>query len=307
MLDGQMETLKTIPAQVTALGGLEPVAEAAESVEQLALPHVSIRPGSGGLGGICRDLWAYRELLFFLAWRDVKVRYKQTAIGAAWAVLQPLLTMTAFTIFFGRLAGLPSDGVPYPVFVFAGLLPWQLFAFCMVESANSMVSNRNLVTKVYFPRLIVPLAGVAVGLVDFLIASMILVGLMLWFQVVPTAAVLLTPFFLLLTVASALAVGLWLCGLNARYRDVRYVLPFLSQFGILVTPVAYPASLVPERWRLVFGLNPMAGVVEGFRWALVGGPPPGNMIWVSLAVVAVLLFGGVRYFRHVERTFADIA
>jgi lipopolysaccharide transport system permease protein len=270
--------------------------------------RIAIRPGGGTARQQLRELWAYRELLYFLVWRDIKVRYKQTVIGAAWAIIQPFMTMVVFTIFFGRLAGLDqrTGDVPYPLFAFAALLPWQLFAFALSESANSLVNSKHLITKVYFPRLIVPLAAVLVGLVDFAVAFGVLAGMMLVYGVLPSLGVLLLPLLVLFAVAAALSVGLWLSALNVRYRDVRYTLPFLSQVWLFATPVAYPASLVPEAWRPVYGLNPMAGVVEGFRWALLGGPAPGPMIAVSAGVVVLLLWGGLRYFRKVERTVADV-
>src|SRR5438105_538553 len=229
-----------------------------------------LRPSSGFLKLNLRDLWEYRELLGFLAWRDIKVRYKQTALGAAWAILQPVMTMMVFSIFFGRLAKVPSDGIPYPVFAYAALLPWQLFAFALSESANSLVASQNLIKKVYFPRLVIPIASVLAGLVDFAIAFVVLIGLMAYYGIRPTAAVAALPLFILFAVVSALSVGLWLSALNVQYRDVRYVIPFLTQFWMFVTPVAYPSSLVPEKWRTLFGLNPMSGVVEGFRLALLG-------------------------------------
>jgi lipopolysaccharide transport system permease protein len=254
-----------------------------------------------------KDLWEYRELLYFLVWRDIKVRYKQTALGAAWALLQPLLTMLVFTVFFGRLAKIPSDGVPYPVFSYTGLLPWQLFAFALTESSTSLVTNKNLLTKVYFPRLIVPMASVFAGLVDFALAFVLLLGLMVIYHVTPSMAIAWLPVFLLLTVATALSVGLWLSALNVKFRDVRYLIPFLTQFWMFATPVAYPSSLVPEPWREWYGLNPMAGVVEGFRWALLGkAGNPGLLVWVSIAAVLLLLIGGLYYFRRTEATFADI-
>jgi lipopolysaccharide transport system permease protein len=266
-----------------------------------------LQPSSGFLKLNLRDLWEYRELLGFLVWRDIKVRYKQTALGAAWAILQPVLTMLVFSVFFGRLAKVPSDGIPYPVFAFAALLPWQLFAYALTESGNSLVSNQNLITKVYFPRLVIPIAAVLAGLVDFAIAFLVLLVLMFYYGIVPTAAVALLPLFLLLAVATALAVGLWLSALNVKYRDVRYTMPFLVQFWMFATPVAYPSSLVPEPWRALYGLNPMAGVVEGFRWALLGkAQSPGVLLWVSVAAVIVLLVGGLRYFRRTETTFADV-
>jgi lipopolysaccharide transport system permease protein len=276
------------------------LAAAAESV-------LILEPSTGFLRLKLRDLWEYRELLYFLVWRDVKVRYKQTALGAAWAVLQPVMTMFVFSIFFGRLAKVPSDGIPYPVFAFTALLPWQLFAYALSESGNSLISNQNLITKVYFPRLVIPIAAVLAGLVDFAIAFVVLLGLILYYGIIPSAAVALLPLFLLLAVMTALAVGLWLSALNVKYRDVRYTIPFLMQFWLFATPVAYPASLVPERWRVLYGLNPMAGVVEGFRWALLGkSQAPGPLLWVSVAVVILLLVGGLLYFRKTESTFADV-
>jgi lipopolysaccharide transport system permease protein len=253
-----------------------------------------------------RELWDFREMVWFLALREVKVRYKQTALGVAWVLLQPFLTMVVFSIFFGRLAGIPSEGVPYPVFTFCALLPWQLFAGGMSGAANSLVQNQALITKVYFPRIAIPLASVATALTDFAVGLLMLAALMAWYGVAPTAAVVTLPAFLLLALAAALAAGLWLAALNVRYRDVRYTIPFLVQLWLIATPVAYPASLVPERWRWAYGLNPMAGVVEGFRWALLGRRPPGPMLWVSVAATAVLLVGGAYYFRRVERSFADV-
>ena len=253
-----------------------------------------------------RELWDYRELLFFLTWRDIKVRYKQTALGAAWAVLQPLATMAVFSVFFGHLAKMPSDGFPYPIWAYAGLLPWQLFSYALTESANSLVGSQTLITKVYFPRLVIPISAVLAGLVDFAIAFCILLVFFVYYGIAPTAAIVTLPFFLLLAIGTALGVGLWLSALNVNYRDVRYMIPFLTQFWLFVTPIAYPSSLVPERWRALYGLNPMAGVVEGFRWALLGTDPPGQMLLVSTVVVACLLVGGLLYFRRMERTFADI-
>jgi lipopolysaccharide transport system permease protein len=254
-----------------------------------------------------RELWQYRELLYFLTWRDIKVRYKQTALGAAWAIIQPLFMMLVFSLFFGRLARVPSDGIPYPVFSFCALLPWQLFAHALTESSNSLVGNQNLITKVYFPRLVIPMAAVLGGVIDFLIAFAILLLLMLYYGIVPGWAIVTLPGFLLLALATALGVGLWLSALNVQYRDVRYTINFLVQFWLLATPVAYPSSLIPEKWRALYGLNPMAGVVEGFRWALLGkSEPPGLMLWVSVAVVVLLLLGGLYYFRRMEQEFADV-
>src|SRR5436190_3016288 len=253
------------------------------------------------------EVWEYRDLLYFLVWRDVKVRYKQTALGALWAILQPTMTMLVFSIFFGRLAKMPSDGVPYPVFAFTALLPWQLFAYALSESSNSLVGSQNLITKVYFPRLVVPIAAVLAGLVDFAIAFVVLLGLMWYYGIVPTGAIVLLPFFVLLAIATALSVGLWLSSLNVKYRDVRYAIPFLTQFWMFATPVAYPSSIVPAKWRPLLGLNPMAGVVEGFRWALLGRTQgPGPLLAVSTVAVVVLLISGLMYFRQMETTFADL-
>ena len=276
-------------------------------MERLAAIPLIIRPSRGAVRLDVRDLWEYRELLFFLVWRDVKVRYKQTVLGVTWVVLQPLLTMVVFSVFFGRLAGIPSDGVPYPVFAYAALLPWQLFSTALGGASGSLVGSQHLIQKVYFPRLIIPLATVLSGLLDFAVSFGVLVALMVYFRVAPTAAVVATPAFLLLAVMTALAVGLWLCVLNVRYRDVRYAMPFLMQFWLFATPVAYPSSLVPERWTLLYGLNPMVGVVEGFRWALLGtATQPGPLVLVSTLVVVALLIGGLAYFRSAEATFADV-
>jgi homopolymeric O-antigen transport system permease protein len=280
------------------------------AVEQTgeALPVLRIEPPSGWVSLRLGELWEYRELLYFLVWRDIKVRYKQTALGAAWAILQPVLTMVVFSVFFGRLAKVPSDGIPYPVFALAALVPWQLFAYSVSESTNSLVVSQNLIKKVYFPRLVIPVASVLAGLVDFAISFVALIGLMTYYGIRPTAAIAILPLFILLAVASALCVGLWLSALNVQFRDVRYTIPFLTQFWMFVTPVAYPSSLIPGKWRTVFGLNPMAGVVEGFRWALLGKATSlGPLLAVSIAVVVVLLFGGLVYFRRMESTFADVA
>lgn len=253
------------------------------------------------------ELWSYRELFYALVWREIKVRYKQTVLGMGWAIVQPFLTMVVFTIFFGTLARIPSDGVPYPVFSFCALVPWQLFAFSLTESSNSVVANQRLLTKVYFPRLLLPLAPIGVGLVDFLVALTVLIGMAAFYGITPTLAILTIPLWALLAVTTALAVGLWLAALNVRYRDVRYVIPFLIQLWLFATPVAYPTTLVPEQWRPVYALNPMVGVVDGFRWALIGrSDPPFVTAAVSALTVAALLMGGVLYFRRMERTFADV-
>jgi lipopolysaccharide transport system permease protein len=254
-----------------------------------------------------REMWDYRELLYFFVWRDIKVRYKQTALGAAWAIIQPFFTMVVFTIFFGGLAEIPSDGVPYPVFTFAALVPWMFFANALTQASGSLVEQERVITKVYFPRLLVPMAPIFAGLMDFTIAFTVLVGMMLFYGIVPTLAIVTIPFFILLATATALAVGLWLAALNVQYRDVRYTIPFVIQFWLFATPIAYPSSLVPEKWRALYGLNPMAGVVEGFRWALLGNvPAPGPLLAVSILTVFGLLLGGLYYFRRMEETFADV-
>jgi lipopolysaccharide transport system permease protein len=270
-------------------------------------PLTVIEPDRGWVSPGFRELWEFRELLYFLIWRDVKVRYKQTLLGGAWAILQPFLTMVVFSVIFGRFAKVPSDGLPYPVFAYTALLPWQLFAHALSESGNSLVMNRHLITKVYFPRLVMPIAAVLAGLVDFGIGFVLLIAMMAYYGIVPSLAILSLPLFLLLAIASALAIGLWLSALNVQYRDIRYTIPFLTQFLLFVTPIAYSASLVPERWRVLYGLNPMAGVVEGFRWALLGTAPGGGaMIGVSVVAVCLLLLGGLFYFRRMEQTFSDV-
>ena len=254
-----------------------------------------------------RDVWTYRELLYFLAWKDLKLRYKQTVLGAGWALLQPFATMVVFTVFFGRLGGLPSDGLPYPVFTYAALLPWMLFAYVLTQSSQSIVVHQDLVTKVYFPRLLIVLAPLGVGLVDFGIAFTLLLAMMLWYGLPPGPAVLAVPLFVALAAMAAVAVGLWLAAANVRYRDVRHALPFFTSLWLLASPVAYPASLVPEHWRWLYGLNPMAGVIEGFRWALLGGRGvPLSLVAASSTVTLILLVGGLAYFARVERTFADV-
>jgi len=265
-----------------------------------------IEPAHGWQALELGDLWRYRELLYFLTWRDIKVRYKQTILGAAWAILQPLLTMLVFSVIFGQLAKLPSDGIPYPIFTYTALLPWQLFAFALTNSSNSLVGSQNLVSKVYFPRLVIPIASVLPGLVDFAISFAVLLGMMLYFQIPLTGRVLVLPVFLLLALATALGVGLWLSALNVEYRDIRYVVPFLTMFWQYATPVAYSSSLIPERWRLLYGLNPMTGVVEGFRWALLGKGDVGGLLWISIIIIILLVITGLLYFKRMETTFADV-
>ncbi len=268
---------------------------------------VRIRPRSGWRSLNLAELWHYRELLWFLAARDIKLRYKQTVLGVAWAVIQPLLTMIVFSIFFGRLGGMPSDSIPYPLFALCALLPWQLFAYALTQSSNSVVNEQRLITKVYFPRLIVPISSVLSGLMDFGVAFLLLLVMMAWYGVTPGWAVVTVPLFVVLAVAAALAVGLWLAALNVQYRDFRYTIPFLTQFWMFASPVAYPSSLVPQAWRPLYGLNPMAGVIEGFRWALVNKADPSwGLLAVSAAAVLVLLAGGLFYFRRMEKTFGDL-
>jgi lipopolysaccharide transport system permease protein len=269
-------------------------------------PVTRVRPTSGWAALRLRELWEYRELLYFLTWRDVKVRYKQTALGAAWAVIQPFFTMVVFSVFFGRLAGIPSEGLPYPVFAFSALVPWTYFSTAVTQASNSLVAHEGMLKKVFFPRLLVPMSAVAGGLVDFAIAFVVLIGIMAYYGIAPTAAAWTVPLFVLLATATALSVGLWLSALNVRYRDVRHTLPFITQFWLFATPIIYPTSMVPERWRLLYSLNPMAGVVEGFRWALLdAAPPPGPMLAVSVASIAALLVSGLYFFRRMETTFAD--
>lgn len=268
--------------------------------------HIVLEPTHNWLSLELGDLWRYRELLFFLTWRDIKVRYKQTVLGAAWAILQPLLTMVIFSIIFGTLANLPSDGIPYPIFTYTALLPWQLFAFALTNSSNSLVGSQNLISKVYFPRLIVPIASVLPGLIDFAIAFVVLLGMMVYYQIPITIRILALPVFILLGIMTALAIGFWFSALNVKYRDIRYVVPFLTLFWQYATPVAYSSSLIPEKWRMLYGLNPMAGVVEGFRWALLGSGEVGSLLWVSVVVVLLFFVGGLIYFKRMEDTFADV-
>lgn len=269
-------------------------------------PVLRITPPAGWWDIAFSELWEYRELLYFFVWRDIKIRYKQTAIGAAWAVLQPLLTMIVFTLFFGKLAHIPSEGLPYPIFYYSALLPWTYFATSLQNSTSTMVGNQNVITKVYFPRLALPLASVISGLVDFGISFLMFVAMMVYYRVTPSTALLWLPMFLLLAVLTAVGVGLWLSALNAIYRDVRFVVPFLIQFWMFASPVAYGSSLVPAKWRWLYGLNPMAGVIEGFRWSLAHGQPPGRMSFVSVGVVIVILLSGVAYFQRMETTIADV-
>ncbi len=270
-------------------------------------PIILIRPSRGWTDLRLGDLWEYRELLYFLVWRDLKARYKQTLLGAGWAILQPLLATLIFSLVFGYLVKVPTQGIPYPIFAYAALLPWNYFADALRRSSTSVVNSAHLISKVYFPRLILPLSGVIWSLVDFGLAFIVLIGMMVYYQVAPTPALLLLPALVLLAMATALGVSLWLAALNVQYRDVTYLIPFLTQVWMYATPVVYSSTLIPERWRALYGLNPMAGVVESFRWALLGqGQPPGPLLWVSVGVVFLLLIGGLFFFRRMERTFADV-
>jgi homopolymeric O-antigen transport system permease protein len=277
------------------------------SDQTMTTPSIVVLPSTSLLDLDLPAIWQYRELLYFLVWREVKVRYKQTMLGVAWAVLQPLMTMAIFTVIFGMFVNVPSDGLPYPLFALAALLPWTYFSEAMTRSSASLVGDAQLIRKVYFPRLIMPLAAVVSPAVDFLLAFILLLAMMAWYGVSPTWGIIMLPGFLLLGLVTALAVGLWLSALNVRYRDVRHTVPFLIQCWMYASPVAYPVSVVPERWRVLYGLNPMAGVIEGFRWALLGKQSPDvGIMLVSVIAVMALLIGGVVFFKHMEQTFADV-
>jgi lipopolysaccharide transport system permease protein len=283
-----------------------PGSDAYSPVLAASVPRIRIEPPRGWFELRLHEVWQYHELLYFFVWRDVKVRYKQTVIGVLWVILQPLMTMGVFTIFFGRLARLPSEGLPYPVFYFAALVPWAYFATALANCTNSMVANQHVITKVYFPRLLLPLAAVCSGLLDFAIGLVVMITLALVFGIHVTATVTLLPFFLILALLTALGLGLWTSALNALYRDVASIIPFIIQFWMLASPVAYPSSLVPTRWRWLYGLNPMVGVIDGFRWALTGhGQPPSAQMVASTAMVAVVLVGGLFFFQRIESTVAD--
>jgi homopolymeric O-antigen transport system permease protein len=280
---------------------------ATEIRSSLDLPVIRISSSTNWLALRLRELWDYRELLYFFVWRDVKVRYKQTAIGASWAIIQPLLTVVAFTLIFDQLAKMPSDGLPYPVFSYAALLPWNYFASSLNRSIGSVVEGANLITKVYFPRLLLPISATVSGLMDFAISFIFLLLMIAWYGIMPTRGALLLPGFVLLSMVTALSVGLWLSVLNVRYRDVGQAIPFLIQIWLFASPVAYPVSVIPEKWRVLYSLNPMAGVIEGFRWALLGRQMPDiQLIIISTAVVLLLLTGGLIFFKRMENTFADV-
>jgi len=284
------------------------------SKKTLSLPPIILRPTRGWATLNLRDLWLYRELIYFLTWRDIKVRYKQTLLGAAWAVLQPVMTMVIFTFFFSSLAKISTGNIPYPIFAYTGLLPWGLFSKAISDAGHSLVMNRSMITKVYFPRLVIPMGSVLGGVVDFAIAFAVLIILMIYyhfkriggFQFNLTPAIWTLPLFLLLALITALGIGLWLSAINVIYRDAGYIIPTLTQFWLFLTPIAYPASMISPKWRLVYALNPMAGVVEGFRWALLGqGDAPGPMVAVSTMIALIILISGLFYFRRMERSFAD--
>jgi lipopolysaccharide transport system permease protein len=272
----------------------------------LKSPVKIIRPLDGWLPIDLEELWEYRELIHTFAMRDIKVRYKQTALGAAWAVIQPFMMMVVFTIFFGKLAKIPSEGIPYPLFSYAALLPWTLFSEGITRSTNSMITNANIMTKVYFPRLVMPISGILSPLIDFMIAFVILIAMMLFYGFVPTINIIWLPVFILLALMTSLGVGLWLSAFNVQYRDFQYTLPFLIQLWLFASPVVYPSTLLPESYRWIYGLNPMAGVIEGFRWALLGTNPPSTMIAFSFVIVMVILISGAYYFKRMEKTYADV-
>src|SRR5574341_378375 len=285
----------------------------AKSVELLRQPEtIYIKPSTGLTALNLRDLWIYRELVFFMIWRDIKVRYKQTLLGATWAIIQPVMTMVVFNFLFGKVGKVPTDGIPYPLFSYTALLPWGLFVTALNQASRSLTSNHNMITKIYFPRLVLPVASVLAGLVDFAIAFVMLIGLMVYFKVAPAwNALWALPLFLLLAIVTALGVALWLSAINVKYRDVNYALPFITQFWLFVTPVAYSSKVISEKlsekWLLIYSLNPMAGVVNGFRWTLLGaGNGPDAALWVSVGISLLILITGLFYFRSMERTFADM-
>lgn len=275
--------------------------------EAAAAPIIRVEPSRGWVSLKLKELWAYRELMYFLVWRDVKVRYKQTVLGAAWAIIQPVFTMIVFSLFFGKLAKMPSDGIPYPIFTFVALVPWTFFANGLSQASNSLVGSANLITKVYFPRLAIPIASVLAGVIDFVLAFIILLCMMLYYGIAPTINIFWLPFLFALVFVISLGASLWLSALNVQFRDVRYVIPFLTQFWLFATPIAYPSSLLAEPWRTLYGINPMVGVIEGFRWALLGAKTaPGPVVIVSSMVALGVLIGGALYFRRMEKSFADI-
>jgi lipopolysaccharide transport system permease protein len=310
-VNADTKSAATVLDVIAAPNGVQPlVMEHGQSLDDeawSALPVVRIEPTKGWVSLRLGEIWTARDLLYFLVWRDVKVRYKQTVLGAAWAILQPVMAMIIFSIFFGHLAKMPSAGLPYPIFAYAGLVPWQFFSSALTESSNSLVNNKSLITKIYFPRVVIPFAGVFAALVDFSIAFVVLLGMMVYFGVAPTPRLLVVPLLVGFALLTSLAVGLWLSALNVKYRDVRYLIPFLTQFWLFATPIAYPSDLVPPAYRFIYGLNPMAGVVEGFRWAVLGTRTNiGSVLIGSVAAVIFLCFTGLAYFRRTEKYFADL-
>ena len=288
------------------------LAKMESSLEQIKtkepLSVLRIEPSRGWVAIRLQELWEYRELLYFLAWRDIKVRYKQTVLGASWAIIQPFFTMIVFSLFFGRLAKIPSDGIPYPLFSYAALVPWTFFANGISQSSNSLVGGANLIKKVYFPRLVMPISGVISGAVDFVLAFIVLLGMMVYYNIFPSLNIIWLPLLFLLSFITSLGVGFWFSAMNVQFRDVRYAVPFLTQFWLFATPIAYPSSLLSEPWRTLYGINPMVGVVEGFRWALLStDTAPGPIIVVSTLVALVIMISGAYYFRRMEKTFADVA
>jgi lipopolysaccharide transport system permease protein len=277
-----------------------------KTAERVMSRVIVIKPPHGWTALNLRDLWNYRELIGFMTWRDIIVRYKQTLLGVLWAILRPVLTMVVFSLIFGGLAKLPSDNIPYPIFSFAAILPWELFSKALSDASRSLVQNSSMITKIYFPRMILPLASVISGLVDFMIALIILIVMMLFYRITPTSNIWMLPLFLILALATSLGVGLWLSAANVMYRDINYILPFITQLWLYITPVAYSNTLIPEQWQFVYALNPMAGVVQGFRWVLLGTEAPGNLIWVSVGVAVIVLVTGLFYFKRMERQFADL-
>lgn len=276
------------------------------NLTQAHLYHVHIEPKKGWLSFRLKELWLYRELLFFLTWRDIKIRYQQTILGFAWAILQPFLTMVVFSLFFGKLANMDSEGVPYPIFNYTALLPWQFFEQAIQISTNSLVTNSNMITKVYFPRLFIPISSVMSSLVDFFIAFIVLIGMMLYYKIQPTIGIILLPVFLLLAFITSMGISLWLSAMNVKYRDVRYIVPFLTRFWFFATPIAYSSNLLSEPWKTLYGLNPMVGVVEGFRWVLLNTAPPQSTILLSAVISVGLFLTGLMYFNRMEKTFADV-
>ena len=297
-----MDDLETPPLRVAVIPGRNNTPAVPAN-----LPRTRREPTKGWAWPKLRELWEYRELVYFFAWRDIKVRYKQTVLGALWAIIQPFFTMVIFSLFFGRLAKVPSDGLPYPIFSYAALVPWTFFSNALTQASNSLVLSSNMIKKIYFPRLALPIATVLAGVVDFVLAFVVLLGMMLFYGLVPTLNILWLPLFLLLALVTSLGVGLWFSAMNVQFRDVHYTIPFLTQAWLFVTPIAYPSSLLSEPWRTLYGLNPMAGVVDGFRWALLGtDTAPGPMTIVSAVVALTLFVSGTFYFRRMEQSFADV-